>query len=171
MTRFHRDDRGIAALEMGIFLTVLFLLAFGALPLYSMLRASQRVSKASAGTLRYATSVASNGTRTAGGELSRRPTFDEIQAFARDSANETDLEVVVTVCKGGTCTDITADHPDHASPIPAASGDNVTLTLRTTVDLSVLGRVANAAARLSGGDDVFPENEKAITSTATAREE
>lgn len=167
----RRDERGIAALEMGILVSLLMLLAFGALPLYSMLRASQRVSKASAGTLRYATSVASNGTRTAGGTLSRRPTYDEIQSFARDAANESDLDVTVTVCKGATCTDITADHPDHAQPIPAASGDSVTLTLRTTVDLSVLGRIANATTRISGGEPVFPENETTVTSTATAREE
>lgn len=171
MTRLRRDDRGIAALEMGIFVTLLMLLAFGALPLYSMLRASQRVSKASAGTLRYATSVASNGTRTAGGTLSRRPTFDEIQTFARESAHQNDIEVVVTVCKGATCTDITKDSPDHAAPIPAASGDTVKLTISSTVDLSVLGRVANVAAQLSGGDPVFPENATTVSSTATAREE
>jgi len=169
--RVDDGERGIAALEMGIFATLLMLLAFGALPLYSLMSAHQRVTKASAGTLRYATSVASNGTRTAGGTLSRRPTFDDIQAFARDAAGESDLEVVVTVCKGETCTDVTADSPDHAAPIPAASGDTVHLTLRTTVDLSVLGRVANAATRLSGGEPVFPEGEKTVTSTATAREE
>jgi Flp pilus assembly protein TadG len=171
MRRLRRDDRGLAALEMGIFVTVLLLLAFGALPLYSMLRASQRVSKASAGTLRYATSVASNGTRTAGGTLSRRPTFEEIQTFARDSANEAGLAVVVTVCKGETCTEITKDSPNAAEPIPASAGDTVHLTLSTTVDLSVLGRVANVAVQLSGGDAVFPEGDTTVSSTATAREE
>lgn len=171
MTRLRRDERGLAALEMGIFVTLLMLLAFGALPLYALMSAHQRVTKASAGTLRYATSVASNGTRTAGGTLSRRPTFDDIQSFARDAAGESDLEVVVTVCKGATCTDVTADSPNHADPIPAASGDTVRLTLRTSVDLSVLGRVANVATRLSGGEPVFPEGEKTVSSTATAREE
>ena len=154
-----------------MFTLLLFLLAFGAIPLYSMLRASQRVSKASAGTLRYATSVASNGTRTTEGTLSRRPTFDEIESFARDSAGEGDLVVVLTVCKGETCTEITKDSPGHAAPIPATSGDTVHLKLSTTVDLTALGRLANAAAALSGGDAVFPENETTVTSTATAREE
>lgn len=167
----RRDDRGVAALEMGIFASVLLLLAFGALPLYAMLRASQKVSKASAATMRYATAVAANGTRTAGGTLSRRPTYDEIQTFARETADDDDLDVTVTVCRGESCTDVTAASPGHADPIPARSGDTVRLTLRTTVDLSVLGRVANAAARIAGDEPVFQENETTVTSTASAREE
>lgn len=170
--RVTSDDRGVAALEMGIFATVLLLLAFGALPIYSILRASQRVSKSSAATVRYATSVASNAKRTPGGTLSRRPTYDEIQRFARDAADDQTLDVTVTVCKGGgTCNDITAASPNRASPIPAAAGDTVKLTIRSTVDLSVIGRVANAAASITGGEPVFPENDTTVASTASAREE
>lgn len=172
MTRVRRhDDRGVAALELGIFTSVLMLVAFGALPLYSMMRASQRVSKTSAATLRYATAVEANGHRTSGGALTRRPTYDDIENFARETANDPTLEVVVTVCKGGTCTDITTDSPDTDSPIPAVAGDTVRLTVRTGVDLSVLGRVANAAAGMTGSDRAFPENEVTIESTASAREE
>ena len=166
LRRLRRDERGIAALELGIFASVLLLLAFGALPLYALLRGSQRVSKASAATLRYATSVSANGTRT-GGVLTRRPTFDEVVRFAREAAGDDGLGVDVTVCRGTTCTAVT----DGAQPIPARAGDTVRLTLRTTVDLSVLGRVANATARLSGGDDVFPENDTSVSATASAREE
>jgi Flp pilus assembly protein TadG len=168
MTR--HDDRGVAALELAIFTTVLMLLAFGALPLYTMLRAYQNVSKSSASTLRYATAVASNGRRTAGGQLSRRPSFDDIAAFARDAADDNALEVVVTVCKGATCTDMTDGDAGHASPIPAAAGDTVELTLRTTVDMSVIGRVANAVSNVAG-EPVFPENDVTISATAAAREE
>ena len=166
------DDRGIAALEVALFSTVLLLIGFGALPLYSMLRASQGVSKASAATLRYATGVASNGTRTAGGTLSRRPTYDQIESFAKEAAGDPDLDVTVTVCKtSGACTDVTAASPEHASPIPAASGDTVRLTLRTTVDLSMLGRLANATSRITGRGTTFPENDTTLTATASAREE
>lgn len=169
MRRIERDDRGIAALEVAVFSSVLLLLGFGALPLYSMLRASQHVSKASAATLRYATGVSANGTRT-GGTLSRRPTYDEIAAFARDAAGDPALDVTVTVCSA-TCTDVTAASLDHASPIPASSGDTVRLTLRKTVDLSMLGRLANAVSRLSGNGTSFPENETTVSATASAREE
>lgn len=167
MTRLpRRDDRGVAALEMGIFASVLLLLAFGALPLYAMLRASQRVSKASAGTLRYATSVTANGTRV-NGTLTRRPTYDDVVRFAREAAGDDALAVEVTVCKGATCTAVS----DGAAPIPAVAGDTVEVTLSSTVDLSVLGRIANATANLSGGDDPFPENDTTVSATASAREE
>lgn len=166
-----RDDRGVAALELGIFMSVLLLLAFGALPLYAMLRASQQVSKTSAGTLRYATSVAPNGRRASDGTLSRRPSFAQVQTFARDAAGDPDLEVVVTVCKGATCTDITSTSPGQNAPLPASAGDTVRLTVRKTVGMSVLGRLANVASQLSGGDDVFPENDTTVSSTASAREE
>jgi Flp pilus assembly protein TadG len=165
-----RDDRGIAALELGIFASLLLLVVFGALPLYGMLKAYQSASKTSAATLRYATAVSANGTRT-GGTISRRPSYTDIQKFARDTANDPTLEVEVRVCKGATCTDITDSSPTKAAPIPATAGDTVRLTVRTTVDMSLLGRVANATARLSGGDLVFPENDTTIAATAAAREE
>lgn len=171
MRRVTRDDRGVAALEMGILASVLMLVAFGALPLYSVLHARQQVSKSSSATLRYATSVASNAKRNTDGTLSRRPTYDEIQQFARDAANDSDLAVVVTVCKGASCTEITEASAGHASPIPAAAGDTVRLKLSSTVDLSLIGRVANAAARLSGGEPVFPQNDTTVSSIASAREE
>ncbi len=171
MSRLRRDDRGIAALELAIVTTVLLLLAFGALPLYAMTRAYQKVSKASGATLRYATSVASNGKRTAGGELSRRPTYDEIVAFARDAADDQTLVVELSVCRAGTCTEIADGSPLHAAPIPAVAGDTVSLTIRTTVDMSLIGRVANATTSLTGGAPVFPENDVTVASTAAAREE
>jgi Flp pilus assembly protein TadG len=172
MTRPRRDDRGVAALELGIFSTVLLLVTFAALPLYAMMRSSQKVSKASAATLRYATAVASNGRRT-GETLSRRPTYDDIRTFARDSTGDADLDVVVTVCKGVTCTAIDKDtaEADRQQPIPAAAGDLVKLTVRTTVDLSLLGRVANATSRITGNGLKYPENDMSIQSTASAREE
>ena len=129
------------------------------------------MSKASSATLRYASAVASNGTRDANGELTRRPSYDEIARFAREAADDQSLVVVVTVCKGATCTDIDASSPTHASPIPAVSGDTVKLKVQTTVNLQVLGRVANAASRMTGNGPAFPENDVTVTSTASAREE
>ena len=80
--------------------------------------------------------------------------------------------MLVRVCQGeSTCTDIDATSPSHADPIPARAGDTVTLTVRTTVDLSVLGKVANAVSRISGNGPRFPENDVTMTSTAGAREE
>jgi len=167
----RRDERGIAALEFAMLASLLMLVAFGALPLYEMARSYQKVSKASSAALRYASAVNSNGTRNSSGELTRRPSYDEIAQFARDAADDPNLTVVVTVCKGGTCTDIDAGSASHASPIPAVAGDTVKLTVSTTVDLQVVGRVANAASRLTGNGPAFPENDVTVTSTASAREE
>lgn len=169
--RMHGDD-GVAALEMGILLTLLMLLAFGTLPVYAMMRGYQRVSKSTTATLRYATAVSSNGTRPEGGTLSRRPSYNDILRFAKDAANDATLGVVVAVCKGAApCDEIRAGDPDAAAPIPAVAGDEVRLTITETVDLSVLGRIANAASRLSGDGPRFVENNATITSTASAREE
>ena len=170
LARRH-DDSGLAALEFALLSSLLMLVAFGALPIYMMARSYQKVSKASAATLRYATAVAPNGTRNSAGELTRRPSYNEIAQFARDSVEDQSLAVVVTVCKGATCTDIDATSPDAAAPLPATAGDTVTLKIATTVDLQVVSRVANAAARIGGQDPFFPKNDVTVTSTASAREE
>lgn len=171
MRRLTRDDAGVAAVEFAILSSLLMLVAFGALPLYAMAREYQRVTKASSSTLRYATAVAPNGVRTPGGTLSRRPSYDQIAAFARDAAGDDSVAVLVRVCKGAACTDIDAASPLASSPIPATSGDTVTVELSSTVDLQVLGRVANAASRVTGNGPAFPENDVTVTSTASAREE
>jgi Flp pilus assembly protein TadG len=171
VTRVRRDESGVAALEFALLMSLLMLVAFGALPLYSMARSYQRVSKASAATLRYASAVASNGKRDSSGELTRRPSYDEIARFARDAAGDESLAVVVTVCKGPACTDIDGTSPTHASPIPAVAGDTVRLKVSTTVDLRLVGSVANAASRLTGNGPAFPEGDVTVTSTASAREE
>jgi Flp pilus assembly protein TadG len=162
----EHDERGVAALELAILLSVLMLLAFGAAPLYRQMRAYQRVSKTTAATLRYATAVDPNGRRDAGGTITRRPSYDQIAQFARDSAGDTSLNVVVTVCKSGTC-----NAASGSSPIPATAGDTVTVRVSKTVDMSVLGRVGNATARISGNEPFYPENDVTVTSTASAREE
>ena len=167
----RRDERGVAAVEFAIVSSLLFFLAFGALPLYAMLRGYQKTSKASAATLRFATAVSANGARNGAGVLSRRPSYDDIAAFARDAAGDPALTVLVKVCRGTACTDLDQNSPAHADPLPARAGDTVTLTVRSTVDLSVLGRVANGVSRLSGNGPRFPENDVTMTSTASAREE
>ncbi|MCU1600674.1 MAG: hypothetical protein JWO22_1383 [Frankiales bacterium] len=170
----QRGDDGVAAVEMGIISTLLLLLGFGALPLFSMMHGYQKVNGASADTLRYATSVDANphvvktnadGTQV----ISRRPTRDDITRFAQAAANDSDLRVVVTVYNGTSATVRTAAASDL--PIEAQSGDTVTIVISKDVDLRFIGSIANAATSLVGAGDTFPHDIQTMTSTATGREE
>jgi Flp pilus assembly protein TadG len=174
MSRNLSDDVGVAAVEMAIISTVLLLLAFGALPLFSMGHAYQSTNSASADTLRYATGVDANAhsTTTSSGTviISRRPTANDVTRFAQAAANDSTLVVVVKVCPDGVMTACAAP-VDPSRPLTAASGDTVTVTVSKVVDLSLFGSVANAAGTLVGGGDIYPNGTVTITSTSTGREE
>ncbi len=159
-------DDGVAALEMALVTTLLMVLAFSALPLFSMMRSYQRVNAASADAVRFATSVDANGRRQADGTLRRRPSAAEVVTFARDSADDQTLSVIVKICPASTPDTCTA-----GDPLSAQSGDTIEVTVSQTVDLSLLGSVANAAANLVGQGDVAPEGNHTLTSTARGREE
>ncbi len=162
----HRSDDGVAAVEFAIVSTLFMLLAFGALPLYQMARAYQKVAKASSSAVRYASSVDANGTRPApGAPISRRPTALEVQTFARQAVGDTTITVVTETCPG----DVTACAPGN--PSAAKSGDGVRVTVSKDVDLGVLGPIANAVGSLVGAGSIAPEGVVTMTSTATGREE
>ena len=172
--RRARGEDGVAAVEMAVLSSVLMLLAFSALPLFSMMRAYQSVNGASADTLRYATSVDANprvvrtnpdGTQV----ISRRPTRDDITRFAQAAADDSALTVSVTVYSGSSGTARTFTRTDD--PIEAQSGDTVTLTVSKDVDLSLLGSVANAVGSLIGAGKLAPDGVTTLSSTASGREE
>jgi hypothetical protein len=159
---------------MAIISSVVMLLAFGGLPLFAMMHGYQKVNGASADTLRYATSVNANphivrtnadGTQV----ISRRPTRNDITGFAQAAANDSTLDVSVTVYVGSSSSARAAAADDD--PIEALSGDTVTVVVSKDVDLTLLGSVANAAANLVGQGDVFPHDVRTMTSTASGREE
>jgi hypothetical protein len=159
---------------MAIISSLLMLLAFGALPLFALMHAYQKVNGASADTLRYATSVDANphvvrtnadGTQV----ISRRPTRDDITRFAQAAADDSTLAVAVTVHVGSSATARAAAADDD--PLEALSGDTVVVTVSKDVDLSLLGSVANATTSLVGQGDVFPHGIQTMTSTASGREE
>jgi len=151
---------------MAIVSTLLLLLGFGALPLFSMARAYQRVDHTSASALRFAAAVDANGKRQADGTYRRRPTAAEVQAFARDTADDQSLSVTVEVCPVATPTTCAPGDPSSAR-----SGDTIAVTVRQTVDLSFLGSVANAVGNLVGAGDIAPDGNWTASSVATGREE
>lgn len=159
MSRLRRDD-GVAALEFAIVSTLFMLLAFGAVPLYSMARGYHKTATASSAAVRYATSVDANGSRT-GGSWSRRPLASDVTAFVGDPS----LDVVTEIRTGSPPTWAPGD------PRNAPSGAHVRVRVSTDVDLGALGPVANAVAGLVGAGSISPEGVLTMTSTATGREE
>lgn len=161
------SDDGVAAVEMALVLTLFMLLAFGAVPLYSMAKGQQKVSKASSSAARYAASVDANGSRPAGGgAISRRPTAAEVAAFAQQAVGDPALTVLTEICPGDVASLCAPGNPSSAK-----SGDGVRVTVSTPVDLSVLGSIANAVGSLVGSGSIAPEGIITMSSTATGREE
>ncbi len=166
MTRAPGDE-GVAAVEMAIVLTLLMVLAFGAVPLWKMGGAYHTVSRVSGETLRYATAVTSHGTRaTPGATLRRRPTAAEVAVFAQQAAGSTPVTVVTLVCP-----DDVAASCAPGDPSSAGAGDGITVTVSTDVDLQALGGLANAVASVGGGGPIAPQGVMTMTSTAHGREE
>lgn len=165
--RRARGSEGVAAVEMAIVLSLLMLLGFGTAPLFKMGGAYHTVSRVSAETLRFATAVTAHGTRaTPGAVLRRRPTAAEVAAFAQQAAGSTPVTVLTLVCPDDVLSACVAGDPSSAG-----AGDGITVTVSTDVDLSALGAVANAVARVGGGGDIAPQGVRTMTSTAHGREE
>jgi Flp pilus assembly protein TadG len=166
MTRLRSDD-GVAALEMAIVVTLLLLVAFGAVPLWRSGAAYHTVSRVSGETLRYATAVTAHGTRSApGATLRRRPTAAEVQTFAQQAAGDTVVTVVVLVCPDDVAASCAAGDPSSA-----AAGDGITVSVSTSIDLNAAGSLANALGKLGGGGEIAPQGIVTMTSTAHGREE
>jgi len=162
-----RRDEGVAAVEMAIVLTLMLMLSFGAVPIWKMGAAYHKVSRVSAETLRYATSVSAHGTRaTPGSVLKRRPTAAEVATFAQQAAGDTPVTVVVLVCPDDVASACAAGDPSSAG-----AGDGITVSVSTDVDLNALGSLANAVASTVGGGDIAPQGVVTMTSTAHGREE
>jgi|tagenome__1003787_1003787.scaffolds.fasta_scaffold19315618_2 hypothetical protein len=165
MTR-DRGDEGVAALEMGLVTILLLLLGFGLLPVLHMASAYQEVNSASAAGVRFATSLDANGRRQADGTLRRRPTAAEVVQLVRDDADDQSLVVTVLVCPYST-----PDTCVPGNPSSDVSGDFVKVTVTRSVDLSLLGSVANAVGSLVGQGDIAPDGNVPISSTSSGRQE
>lgn len=177
-----RGEDGVAAVEMALVTTLLLLLGFGALPLYSLARAYQETNKASGAAVRYAASVDANGARSqkvdddgqpvvdlSGNPVlesySRRPTGNQVRSFARQTVGDRAMGVTTEVC-APDLTGCTVKDPRNAR-----SGDGVRVTVSKVVDLGPGGSLANALGSLVGAGDFVPDGNVTISSTATGREE
>jgi Flp pilus assembly protein TadG len=166
----RRGEDGVAAVEFALISTVLLLLAFAAVPLFEMARAYQRTNSSAADALRYATSVDANAHKTDAGVFTRRPTAKDVTKFAQAAGNNPNFTVTVKICPGGNMNACAVvSNVDAAST--AVSGDVVVVTVSQSVDLSLIGSVANAIGSLVGSGNIAPHGAITITSTSTGREE
>lgn len=162
MPRRTRED-GVSVVELALVLPILLLLLATVAPVVKAGFEYMSLTRATAHGIRYATKVEVNA-RCDGtvdewgrcdGELRRRPTTDEVEAFVRDAAWPLqESEVVVT-------------------PEPAGSmaGELVTVTATHEVSFGPLGGVANVISQVFfGGSALLPES-GTMTARAYGRQE
>jgi Flp pilus assembly protein TadG len=142
MSRATLEDRGVAALELALFMALLFGLLALMAPLGQALVQKNRLERVAGEAARFATQLPDHQRP---GTLSRKPTVDDICNDARRAAMDagligstTDFSLVgCTVSRNGavvTGTDNTR-----------VSGDQVTVNLTFTSNLGAFGGILNAA--------------------------
>jgi Flp pilus assembly protein TadG len=143
----RRDDRGAAAVELGVLLGLMVLVAAVMYPIGQAFYEKMRIGRASGDAIRFATAAPNS---PAYGSTGRRPTVDEIKAEAIRA---------YTAAGGSGVTPADVQVTGTRRP-----GDTVTVRITKTVDLGPLGSVLSA---------VHVTNSRVITVTvdASGREE
>lgn len=148
-------DEGSATLELGLVVPVLMLILVTVVPLVNAGWEYIVVSRAAAHGIRYATRVDTNVRVSPSGDLTRRPTGAEVEAFVRDAAEPLALSEV------------------SVSPEPASSlaGDLITIRSKFNVSFGPVAEIANGVSQLFFGRGPLLPDSKQITVTARGREE
>jgi Flp pilus assembly protein TadG len=143
----RRDDRGAAAVELGILLTVVLLVAALIYPLGVAFYEKIRLGRASGDAIRFATATPNT---PAYGSTARRPSTSEIEAEAiraYSAAGGSGLTASDVVVTGGR-----------------RPGDTVRIQMTKSVDLGPLGSLLSAL-------NVTSSQSIAISVNASGREE
>jgi Flp pilus assembly protein TadG len=150
-SRRHGDERGVAALELSLFLVVLFGLFVLLAPLGNALLTKVRVERATGAAARFATQI--DGHRRPGA-TTRRPTVQDICNDALLEFRNAGGSATSVTCNdeapdpsGATrnvmvCTVSTS--PSRGTASSRRAGDEVTVRCDTAEDLSVFGGFLNA---------------------------
>jgi hypothetical protein len=147
-----RDDRGAAALELALFMTLIFAVLALIAPLGHLLREQHRLQHAAADTARFA-SAAPNTPSV--GSTSRRPSLQEIRAEARRALRDAGTEA-----PAGWENQNVVVNPEP----PVLPQEELTVTLSEDVDLGIFGGILRTTGLVPGGT-------VHITAHATAVEE
>jgi hypothetical protein len=147
-----RDDRGAAALELSLFLVLIFAVLLLIAPLGNLMREQRRLQHAAADTVRFATAAPNTA---AVGSSARRPSMDDIRAEARRALTDAGSEPPV----GWELSNVTAN-PEP----PLLPQEELTITLSEDVDLGGFGWLMDITGLVSDGT-------VHVTAHATAVEE
>jgi Flp pilus assembly protein TadG len=146
MQRLVRDDSGVAALELGLLLTVLFLVLGLIYPLGEAFIEKNRLDRTLADSIRFATATPNTPAADADG---RRPSAAAVEAAVLKSYESA----------GGGASDVTIDVTTSSLP-----GGTVQITVRKKVDLGPLGALLHSSGLTSSSTIT-------VSSSATGREE
>jgi Flp pilus assembly protein TadG len=150
LVRRVTGERGAAALEMALVLTVLLAVIALVAPLGEIFQQRIRLERVAGSTARFATTVPD---RARYGSVARRPTTAEVVAEAQRAWNATGsgpaMAITTTVSK---------------SPATAKPGDQIDVTVGTTVNLGPFGSVLSFVG-LADGTTVT------VTAEAVGRQE
>ncbi len=151
MKRRVDSERGAAAVELALFLPLLFLLAALSVGAVRMVADQNHLNQVTETAARYATRAAADPGATT---YSTRRTTAEVAAYVEELSDLPVLEVVVT--------------PD---PTLAYPGDDVTVAITVQHDAGPMADAANALTGVIGQGPVFPEGGKQMQSAVTMRKE
>jgi Flp pilus assembly protein TadG len=143
----RRDERGAAAVELGMLLALMVLIAAFIYPLGQAFYEKIRLGRAGGDAIRFATAAPNT---PAYGSTGRRPTVAEIQAEAVRAYTEAGGS-------GVTTSDVTVTGTRRP-------GDTVTVQITKTVDLGPLGSLLSAM-------HVTDSQSVTVTVNASGREE
>jgi hypothetical protein len=158
LSRLRRED-GAAALEFGLVLPILLIVAAMTFPLLKAGYEYIALSRAVSHGVRYASRADENARYAPDGvTLTRRPTASEVDAYVRDAVGPelSDNVTAVTVTP---------------EPFGALPGEPIDITATYQVSYGVLADIANAVHGVFfGGGAYLPETSE-VTVSARGREE
>lgn len=147
-----RDDRGAAALELSLFLVLIFGVLALIAPLGQILREQHRLQHAAADTARFASAAPNT---PAYGSTHRRPSLDEVRTEARRALHDAGTDAPA----GWEMTHVVVN-PEP----PVRPQEELTVTLSEDVDLGSFGWLLRETG-------LVPSGTVHITAHATAVEE
>lgn len=166
--RLRSEERGIAAVELGLVMALLFLVGLVTLPLFQLMLAQTDAGRGASEGLRFATKAQANPCRASDSScvfepdpacrnLRRRPSSAGVRAYVRQSLD--DADVTVTVHEPG-------DPTTRYEPCTAVPGNRLAVTVSSEHYLGALAGAANAASSLVGRSPMFPEKTVTVSTTA-----